>query len=198
MPLTSISELRRQELLAAAFRVILRDGLEGATTGSIAAAAGASKGMVHFYFPSKRMLVLAALRAGHAHRAQELMRRLCTARTAQQRLAAFVDVILGPAHLNREHCALWIASAVEALNDPEFARLMNVIRRRERSLLLHALRQLLPRPQAMNLLLGLRALIEACRLWVGYIGWYDSAHATALAYAMLRRNIPDFDGASRT
>lgn len=56
MPLTPISELRRQELLDAAFRVILRDGLDGATTSSIAIEAGASKGMVHFFFQASSAL----------------------------------------------------------------------------------------------------------------------------------------------
>jgi TetR/AcrR family transcriptional regulator, transcriptional repressor of bet genes len=195
MPPIPISELRRQELLAAAFRVILRDGLDGATTGSIAAEAGASKGMIHFYFPSKRQLLLAALREGHARRAREVVQKLRAARIPQERLAAFIDVNLGPDHLNRQHCSLWIASATEALNDPEFARLQRVLRRRERSNLLHALRQLLPETEANRLLLSLRCIVEACRLWVGYIGWYNSAHATALAYSVLRQNIPEFDTA---
>jgi TetR/AcrR family transcriptional regulator, transcriptional repressor of bet genes len=198
MPLTPIGELRRRELLTAAFQVILRDGLASATTSSIAAHAGASKGMVHFYFPSKRLLILAALRVGHAHRTRELARKLRVARTPQDRVAAFIDVNLGAQHLNREHCGLWIALAAEALNDPEFARLLNVLRRRERSNLLHALRQLLPEIEALKLLLTLRAVIEACRLWVGYIGWYDSAHATVLAHSVLRSSIPHFASAERS
>ncbi len=127
------------------------------------------------------------LRKGYAQRARP-----------QQRLAAFVDVNLGPTYHNHEHGALWIAFAVEALNDPDFARLLNVIRRREQSTLLHALRQIVPEPEATKVLLSLRATVEACRLWVGYYGWYDSTHATALTYSMLRQNIPDFDAASGT
>ncbi|HEY7765812.1 MAG TPA: TetR family transcriptional regulator, partial [Aestuariivirgaceae bacterium] len=110
MPLTPISTVRKQELLTAAFRVLLRDGLNGATTSGIAAEAGASKGMVHSYFSSKRSLILAALRWGHSLRKQELTRRLRAAHSPQQRLMAFVDVILGPKHLTHEHCALWIES----------------------------------------------------------------------------------------
>lgn len=197
MPLTPISEVRRQELLDAAFRVILRDGLEGATTSSIAEEAGASKGMVHFYFPSKRSLILAALRASHAHRAREVTIRLRAARTPQQRLAAFIDVTLGPDHLNHKQCAVWIAFTARALSDPDFARLLNVIRRRERSMLHHVLRQMLPESEAQKLLLKLRATIEACRLWVGYVGWYESTHATALADELLRQNVPEFNAGIR-
>jgi AcrR family transcriptional regulator len=192
MPLTPISTVRKQELLTAAFRVLLRDGLNGATTSGIAAEAGASKGMVHSYFSSKRSLILAALRWGHSLRKQELTRRLRAAHSPQQRLMAFVDVILGPKHLTHEHCALWIESAAEALNDAEFARLLTAIRRREQSTLLHALRQLLDDPDAERALLSLRATVEASRLWAGYIGWYDSAHATALAQSILKQSVPDF------
>jgi TetR/AcrR family transcriptional repressor of bet genes len=193
MPFTPISTVRRQELLTAAFRVLLRDGLNGATTSSIAREAGASKGTVHSYFPSKRALILAALRWGHSLRKQEITQRLRASRSPQQRLSAFIDVTLGPSHLNHEHCALWIESAAEALNDPEIARLLNAIRRREQSTLLHALRQLLAEPEVGKVLLSLRATVEACRLWVSYIGWYDSAHATALAYSLLKQTVPDFD-----
>jgi TetR/AcrR family transcriptional repressor of bet genes len=193
MPLTPISTFRRQELLTAAFRVLLRDGLGGATTSRIAQEAGASKGLVHSYFPSKRALILAALRWGHSLRKQEITRRLHASRSPQERLMAFVDVVLGPNHLTHQHCALWIESAAESLNDPEFARLCNAIRRREQSTLFHALRQLLAETDARKVLLSLRATVEAGRLWVGYIGWYDSAHATALAYSILKQAIPDFE-----
>ena len=192
MPLIPISELRRQELLAAAFRVILRDGLEGATTSSIAEEAGASKGMVHLYFPSKRAIIFSALRLAHALRAKEIALRLRAARSPQERLAAFIDVNLGPDHLNHKQCAVWIAFTAKALSDLEFARLLNAIRRRERSTLYHALRQMLPELEAKKALLKLRATIEACRLWVGYVGWYESTHATALSDELLSQNVPQF------
>jgi TetR/AcrR family transcriptional repressor of bet genes len=190
MAITPIRDIRRQELLSAAYEVLKREGLQATTTDKIAHQAGASKGIVHHYFPDKRALILATLRHAHRLRKNEIVRRLRAADSPQERLAAVIDVNLGEAYLNHSFCRLWIAVAVEALNDPEYARLQYVIRRRERSTLIHALRQLLPEQQADDLLLALRSLIEACRLWVGYIGWYDSRHAMVLVYAMLRARIP--------
>ena len=56
MRLTPIRDIRRDELIKAAFEIIKRDGLRAATIGNIAEAAGASKGIVHHYFEDKQDL----------------------------------------------------------------------------------------------------------------------------------------------
>ncbi|MGH6875401.1 MAG: TetR family transcriptional regulator [Aestuariivirgaceae bacterium] len=192
MSLARIRDIRRRELLEAAYQVLKREGLHATTTDKIALEAGAAKGIVHHYFPNKRELILAALRYAHALRRNEIVRRLQLASTPQARLAAIIDVNLGDTYLTHEYCRLWIAAAVEALNDPEFARLQRIIRHRERSTMLHVIRQLVPKGDTDEVLLAIRALVEACRLWVGYIDWYDSPHAIALAYALLKTRIPGF------
>jgi transcriptional repressor BetI len=192
MTLTRIRDIRRRELLEAAYEVLKREGLQATTTDKIALEAGAAKGIVHHYFPNKRELILATLRYAHTLRKHEIVRRLKRASAPQARLAAIINVNLGEIYLSHEFSRLWIAAAVEALNDPEFARLQKIIRRRERSTMRHALRQLVPEREVDDVLLAIRALVEACRLWVGYIGWYDSAHAIALAYALLKARIPGF------
>jgi transcriptional repressor BetI len=192
MILTRIRDIRRRELLEAAYEVLKREGFHATTIDKIALAAGAAKGIVHHYFPNKRELIIATLRYAHALRKKEIVRRLQAACTPQARLAAIVDVNLGETYLSHEYCRLWIAAAVEAFNDPEFARLQKIVRRREHSTMLHALRQLVPESEVEETLLALRATVEACRLWVGYIAWYDSPHAIALAYALLKVRIPGF------
>lgn len=52
---------RREQILAAAFQVATRDGLEGLTIRRVAAAAGLSHGLVHFHFKSKGDLLVALL-----------------------------------------------------------------------------------------------------------------------------------------
>jgi TetR/AcrR family transcriptional repressor of bet genes len=198
MTFTRIRDIRRRELLEAAYEVLKREGLQATTTDKIAIEAGAAKGIVHHYFPNKRELILATMRYAHAIRKKEIVRRLQAASTPQARLAAIIDVNLGETYLSHEYCSLWIAAAVEALNDAEFARLQKVVRQRERSAMLHALRQLVPHRETEEVLLAIRALVEACRLWVGYIAWYDSAHAIALAYAMLKARIPGFPNHGET
>jgi TetR/AcrR family transcriptional repressor of bet genes len=192
MTFTRIRDIRRRELLDAAYEVLKRDGLHATTIDKIALEAGAAKGIVHHYFPNKRDLILTTLRYAHALRRNEIVRRLRLATSPHARIAAIIDVNLGETYLTHEYSRLWIATAVEALNDPEFARLQKIIRQRERSTLLHALRQLVPMSEIDEVLLAIRALVEACRLWVGYIDWYDSAHATALAYALLKARVPGF------
>lgn len=54
-------ELRREQIVQAAFRVAAREGLEQLTIRLVAAEAGLSTGLVFFHFTSKEMLLLALL-----------------------------------------------------------------------------------------------------------------------------------------
>jgi TetR/AcrR family transcriptional regulator, transcriptional repressor of bet genes len=192
MIIAKIRDIRRRELLQAAYEVLKRDGLHATTIDKIALEAGAAKGIVHHYFPNKRDLIFTTLRYAHALRRNEIVQRLRLANSPHARLAAIIDVNLGETYLNYEYCRLWVATSVEALNDPEFARLQRIIRRRERSTMLHELRQLVSEHEVDEALLALRSCVEACRLWVSYISWYRSRHAIDLVYAMLNGRIPGF------
>jgi AcrR family transcriptional regulator len=66
-------ELRRQELLAAVWRVIARTGIVGVTTREIAREAGVSTGVLAHYFADKEELLAAALRLSH-HQVYERIR----------------------------------------------------------------------------------------------------------------------------
>lgn len=62
MPGTKAPEAaRREQILAAAYAVAAREGLEGTTIIQVAAAAELSPGLVMFHFKSKRLLLLALL-----------------------------------------------------------------------------------------------------------------------------------------
>jgi TetR/AcrR family transcriptional regulator, transcriptional repressor of bet genes len=62
MPGTKAPEgARREQILAAAYEVAAREGLDGTTIIQVAAAAGLSPGLVMFHFKSKRQLLLALL-----------------------------------------------------------------------------------------------------------------------------------------
>ncbi|TIX73739.1 MAG: TetR family transcriptional regulator, partial [Mesorhizobium sp.] len=62
MKLTRLSEIRRKELRRAAFAVLQREGVAGATLEKVAAEAGASKGIVLHYFRNKQELFEHAMR----------------------------------------------------------------------------------------------------------------------------------------
>lgn len=62
MPGTRAPEAaRREQILAAAYEVAAREGLEGTTIIAVATAANLSPGLVMFHFKSKRQLILALL-----------------------------------------------------------------------------------------------------------------------------------------
>ncbi len=65
MPKIVNHERRRQELLAATWRVIARTGIVGVTTREIAHEAGVSTGVLAHYFADKEALLAAALRLSH-------------------------------------------------------------------------------------------------------------------------------------
>jgi AcrR family transcriptional regulator len=65
MTLARIRDIRRHELLQAAYEILKREGFQATTIDKIALEAGAAKGIVHHYFPNKRELILAALRYAH-------------------------------------------------------------------------------------------------------------------------------------
>jgi AcrR family transcriptional regulator len=58
-------DLRRQELLAATWRVIARTGIVGVTTREIAREAAVSTGVLAHYFADKEDLLVGALRLAH-------------------------------------------------------------------------------------------------------------------------------------
>ena len=71
MPLTPIRNIRRQQLLEAAFEIMKREGLQNATIEKIAKEIGASKGIVHHYFTNKQELIESTLRYAHTLQATQ-------------------------------------------------------------------------------------------------------------------------------
>jgi AcrR family transcriptional regulator len=76
MPKIVNHEERRDEVVAAARRIILRDGIEAATTRAIAREAGYSNGVLTHYFADKDDILLSALESSHRRIADRLARKL--------------------------------------------------------------------------------------------------------------------------
>lgn len=76
MPKIVDPQARRDEVLAAAWRVIERDGLKGATIRAIAAEAGASTAVVTHYFRNKDDVLRSALDLSHARIGERRERKL--------------------------------------------------------------------------------------------------------------------------
>ncbi|MDH2430675.1 TetR/AcrR family transcriptional regulator [Sphaerisporangium sp. TRM90804] len=98
MPKIVDHEERQGEIVAAARRVILREGIEAATTRAIAREAGYSNGVLTHYFAGKDEILLSALRSSH-RRIVERLRGKLAGRTG---LAALRELLLDNLPLDDE------------------------------------------------------------------------------------------------
>ncbi|MBP2703674.1 TetR family transcriptional regulator C-terminal domain-containing protein [Microbispora sp. RL4-1S] len=89
---------RREEVVEAARRIILRDGIDAATTRAIAREAGYSNGVLTHYFADKDDILVSALEASHRRIAERLRARLA----GLTGLAALREVLLDNVPLDEE------------------------------------------------------------------------------------------------
>ena len=104
-----VAEFRSAEILEAARRVFARKGFAGASVDDIAETAGLAKGTLYIYFHSKRELYLAALRQGIAGLIEETRRNMEVARTAAEKIRAFLATRIRYAEKNRDFVAIYQA-----------------------------------------------------------------------------------------
>ncbi|TMR89619.1 TetR/AcrR family transcriptional regulator [Nonomuraea basaltis] len=90
MPKIVDHDERRREVLSAARRVIVRDGIDAATTRAIAKEAGFSNGVLAHYFADKDEILLSALRQSH----QRIRGRLARKVEGVTGLAALRELLL--------------------------------------------------------------------------------------------------------
>jgi TetR/AcrR family transcriptional regulator, transcriptional repressor of bet genes len=184
LALTSISDIRRQELRAAAFRVLKREGVAGTTLEKVAAEAGASKGIVLHYFRSKAELFEQVMREANLVLRDRVNLRLASARSPQERLKAVIEGNFEADLFNAPVCHAWLSLCAEVPRSPALARIQRVIHARMHSNLMSGLRPLLPQPEAAAKAIQISALIDGLWLRLGLAP--DSlTSAQALALTML-------------
>ncbi|TYB67666.1 TetR family transcriptional regulator [Nonomuraea sp. PA05] len=98
MPKIVDHDERRREVLSAASRVIVRDGIDAATTRAIAKEAGYSNGVLAHYFADKDEILLSALRSSH----RRIRDRLTGKVAGLTGLAALREVLLDNLPLDDE------------------------------------------------------------------------------------------------
>jgi AcrR family transcriptional regulator len=122
-PRPRVAPERRATIVRATIRCLARDGYAGLTMKRIAAEAGLSPGILHYYFRDKR----ATLARAAATVVADLDRRVATetrsARNARGRLRALLRACLRVALESRDFWAVFIELWGEALHDRELARL---------------------------------------------------------------------------
>jgi TetR/AcrR family transcriptional regulator, transcriptional repressor of bet genes len=114
LALRSISDIRRQELRAAAFRVLQREGVQGTTLEKVAEEAGASKGIVLHYFGSKAELFEHVMREANLVLRDRVNARLTRATTPMERLVAILEGNFEPDIFTPAICYAWLSLCAPA------------------------------------------------------------------------------------
>ena len=82
-----LTDLRRQEILAAAIKVFGKKGFAATCVGDVADAAKIAKGTVYLYFDSKEEIYAAAVQMAVAQLRERAAERIRTVRGVRERLA---------------------------------------------------------------------------------------------------------------
>ncbi|TKD37122.1 MAG: transcriptional regulator BetI [Mesorhizobium sp.] len=167
MKLTRLSEIRRKELRRAAFAVLQREGVAGATLEKVAAEAGASKGIVLHYFRNKQELFEHAMREANTALRDAVVARLKHARTPRERLEAIIEGNFEPAFYRPSICHAWLSLCAEVPRDAKLARIQEVIHARMNSNLMSALKSMVATDEAADIALGVTSLIDGLWLRLG-------------------------------
>jgi AcrR family transcriptional regulator len=134
-PRPKVAPERRAAIVRATIRCLARDGYAGLTMKRIAAEAGLSPGILHYYFRDKRAILGRAAATVTA----DLDRRVATeargARDARGHLRAVLRACLKVATESRDFWTVFIELWGEALHDRELARLNRRAYARARRLL---------------------------------------------------------------
>jgi len=165
--LKRLSEIRRKELRQAAFAVLEREGIAGATLEKVAAQAGASKGIVLHYFRNKQELFEHAMREANAVLCQAVIARLRRAKTPMERMDAVIEGNFEEHLFQPPLCHAWLSLCAEVPRDEKMARIQRVIHARMRSNLLSGLHGLASPGDADDIALGVTALIDGLWLRLG-------------------------------
>ena len=126
---------RRQEILAAAARVITDRGLAETRISDIAERCGVSPGLILYYFDSKDRLLVEALTHANDQFYLRLSRDLRKLPSARQQLERVVELSvpgLLPEYEYLDEWALWVEIWVRALRDPDLAKEREELDRRWR------------------------------------------------------------------
>jgi TetR/AcrR family transcriptional regulator, transcriptional repressor of bet genes len=194
MALASIADIRRRELIQAAFEVIKREGLQFATVAKMEKEAGASKGTLHKYFKDKEELALSSIRSAFAARQRDFAERLNHSQTPSERLWVSIVLHLHPKYLEPGFSRAWISILAEGTEQKSYARIMNALYARDRSNLLHSLRNMLDNHDVPGAALALQLFFDGCRYRSGFLKRKSSARDEAqVLLHYLRHTVPRFN-----
>jgi len=169
-PRTGMAEVRRRALIGAALKEISDRGSLDVTVAQIATRAGVSSALAHHYFGAKDDLILATMRHLLAEFGAGVVARLKLSESPRARLAAIIRGSFGPEQFHHATISAWLTFYAWALSSGQAARLLRIYQRRLHSNLVHALRPLVPVPEATRIAEGLGAFIDGVYLREALLG----------------------------
>jgi TetR/AcrR family transcriptional repressor of bet genes len=189
--LTRLVDIRRKELRQAAFEVLQREGMAGATLEKVATHAGASKGIVLHYFRNKQELFEQAMREANANLRDAVAERLKAATTPRERIAAVLEGNFDERFFQPAIAHAWLSLCAEVPREPQLARIQAVIHARMHSNLMSALKAMLPPEEARQTALLISGLIDGLWLRLGLqSGGVSRQEALALMHDFIDRRLP--------
>ena len=189
-----ISEIRRQELIEAAYQLLITEGLQSLTVERVARQAGVSKGIIHHYFRDKQQLIEAALVHLSTFPGGVTFGRLRSAHTPAERIWAIVASNLRTEVFQPSVCRAWLALCSDASEYPEAKKTVKQYYAIMEKEFVAALATLLPEDEADTVAADLVALLDG--LWLRNAIRSSSAGttwATGIVRDFLRHRVPKFD-----
>jgi TetR/AcrR family transcriptional repressor of bet genes len=189
--LTKLVDIRRKELRQAAFEVLQREGMAGATLEKVATHAGASKGIVLHYFRNKQELFEQAMREANASLRDAVAERLRRATTPRERLVAIIEGNFEERFFQPSIAHAWLSLCAEVPREPQLARIQAVIHSRMHSNLLSALVPMLGEQEGRCMALQVSSLIDGLWLRLGLqSGGLSRTEALELIHDFIDRRLP--------
>lgn len=111
-----------QKLLDAVTAILVEDGFEGVSVRKVATRAGVSIGAVQHHFPTKDVMLTAAMDRASEQFRRRLAERVPPDSTAEQALRGLSGELLGTRPDQRATSVLWVARLARAEVDDETAR----------------------------------------------------------------------------
>lgn len=142
MPKLGMEPLRRAALIDATIAEIGAAGSLDVTVAKIAKRAGMSSALAHHYFGGKDDIFLAAMRQVLTDYGQEVLNRLKSAETSEDRIRAIVEGAFAPSNFSASTVSAWLNFYVLAMSSDDARRLHRIYKSRLRSNLTDAFRPL--------------------------------------------------------
>lgn len=122
-PKLGVAPVRREQIVQATIRCLAREGYSGLTMKRVAREAAVSPGILHYYFASKRAILIAALDTVMADFDARVAALSRGAREPRARLRAVIRGCLGLADDNREFWVVLVEFWGEMMHDRELQRI---------------------------------------------------------------------------